>query len=203
MLTGLWSFFGSFGCTALEPSHEWRFQRRRPSILDDLQGARPADHLLPTMVLRMTRPVPSSPAVSVRMKAVRSKDTASERSICSSLWERGVRYRIHYKDLPGKPDIYIPRLRLAIFVNGCFWHSHCCTKGSRLPKSNADFWKAKLAYNAVRDRKNAALLDAIGIEAVTFWECELRHSRSVIEAIARRYATSESTPKTQEPRVLR
>lgn len=145
--------------------------------------------------------MPSSPAVSGRMKAVRTKDTASELSIRSSLWKRGVRYRIHHKDLPGKPDVYIPRLRLAIFVNGCFWHAHYCTKGSRLPKTNATFWKAKLQYNAARDQKNATLLSAMGIEAVTFWECELRQSRSVIEGIARRYATLESKPNTREPRV--
>ena len=118
---------------------------------------------------------------------MRSRDTQPEmlaRRLLSSL---GVRYRLHRKDLPGRPDLYVGRLRLAIFMNGCFWHGHDCSRGSR-PKMNADFWKEKIDRNAARDREAAERLEEMGVETLTVWTCKLKTLGAICRRIARRYA---------------
>jgi len=108
------------------------------------------------------------------MRAVKSRDTAPERAVRALLRRFAPHYRLCRKDLPGNPDIaYIGRKR-AIFVHGCFWHGHDCPRGARMPKANADYWRAKIARNRARDSANAEKLAALGWRALAVWECELK-----------------------------
>ena len=108
------------------------------------------------------------------MRAVRSKDTKPEMVVRRLVHGMGYRYRLHRKDLPGKPDLVFPARRKVIFVNGCFWHGHDCTRGSRQPKDNADYWLAKITRNVERDRTSIAILQAAGWQVQTIWECETK-----------------------------
>ena len=86
----------------------------------------------------------------------------------------GYRFRLHRKDLPGKPDLVLPKYRTAIFVNGCFWHQHKECKYSRLPKTNIDFWKRKLEGNSQRDKLNQSKLKDMGWKVINIWECQTK-----------------------------
>lgn len=108
------------------------------------------------------------------MARVRSRDTKPELLIRRLLTQLGYRYRLHRSDLPGKPDIAFIGRRRAIFVHGCFWHGHDCARGSRAPKTNADYWRVKIARNRARDAAAIAALDAIGWRSLAVWECSLR-----------------------------
>ena len=88
---------------------------------------------------------------SAVMRRVRAKDTTPERTVRRLLTALGARYRLHRKDLPGKPDIVMPGRRLVLFVHGCFWHGHDCARGARVPKANRDYWTAKVTRNRARD----------------------------------------------------
>lgn len=117
-------------------------------------------------------PPPSSAAVSANMRANRRRDTGPERRIRSLLHQRGLRFRVDHRVGGGRgaprPDIAFTRLRLAVFIDGCFWHG--CPEHGRLPATNGDYWAPKLARNAERDRDNdAALIDA-GWEVLRLWE---------------------------------
>lgn len=90
------------------------------------------------------------------------------------LWHKGSRYRLNYKDLPGSPDLYIPKYRVAIFVNGCFWHMHENCRYSSIPKNNHDFWKSKLEGNVERDKQNYIKLESMGIKVIVVWGCEIK-----------------------------
>lgn len=121
-----------------------------------------------------------------QMSRIRTRGTAAELMVRRALSRLGVRYRVNRRDLPGSPDLYISRLRLAILVNGCFWHAHDCPRG-RLPDTNRKFWKEKLAKNAARDREVIERLTALGIQSLTIWSCELRDLESIVEMLADRY----------------
>jgi DNA mismatch endonuclease (patch repair protein) len=108
------------------------------------------------------------------MRAVKSRDTTPERAVREILRAIALGYRLHRADLPGKPDIAYGRLKLAIFVHGCFWHGHDCPRGSRVPKANADYWRAKIARNRARDEKTLAALAGMGWRALVVYECELK-----------------------------
>lgn len=108
------------------------------------------------------------------MQAIRSKDTKPELRVRRLLHALGYRYRVHFKDLTGKPDIAFTRRRKVIFVHGCFWHGHQaegCPDGSR-PRSNTGYWNPKLDRNAQRDHENIAALEAAGWQVLTVWACE-------------------------------
>lgn len=123
------------------------------------------------------------PAVRSRMMAaVKGQDTAPEMAVRHALHAAGYRYRLHRNDLPGRPDIVLPRYRTAVFVHGCFWHGHDCPRGRR-PSSNADFWNRKLDRNEERDRTNALALQAQGWRVETLWECDMQ---SGVSALLRR-----------------
>jgi len=107
------------------------------------------------------------------MSRIRSKDTGPEMVVRRALHGMGCRYRLHRRDLPGNPDIVMPGRRLAIFVHGCFWHQHRKCRGSRIPKSNVEFWRAKLERNVKRDRKAVRDLRAMGWDVKVVWECEI------------------------------
>ncbi|HEU4635184.1 MAG TPA: very short patch repair endonuclease [Edaphobacter sp.] len=108
------------------------------------------------------------------MRAVKSQNTAPELAVRRWLHSNGYRYRLHSRDLPGKPDIVFPRLRKAIFVHGCFWHGHDCPRGSRLPQANRKYWKGKIARNRKRDRSTIVALSKLGWDSLIVWECEIK-----------------------------
>jgi DNA mismatch endonuclease (patch repair protein) len=111
---------------------------------------------------------------SAIMRAVKSRDTGPERTVRAMLWAIAPGYRLHRKDLPGKPDIVYPGRRLAIFVHGCFWHGHGCPRGARMPKANAEYWGAKIARNRGRDERTLAAYPPIGWRTLVVYECELK-----------------------------
>jgi DNA mismatch endonuclease (patch repair protein) len=120
------------------------------------------------------------------MSRVRSRDTKPELLVRRSLSRLGVRYRLHRRDLPGKPDVYVGRLKLAVFVNGCFWHGHDCPRGKR-PSSNTGFWNTKIDRNRQRDGEILRALSERGIESVTIWQCAMRECDVVTAQIAQQY----------------
>ena len=107
------------------------------------------------------------------MKSVGASDTGPELTVRRLLHRIGYRFRLHCRDLPGRPDIVFPGRKKAIFVHGCFWHGHDCGKG-KLPKSRTEYWTAKIETNQDRDASAAARLDATGWQTLTIWQCELK-----------------------------
>ena len=145
------------------------------------------------------------------MAAIRSKDTKPEMIVRRELWKRGFRYRLNHKRLPGHPDLVLRKYRTCIFVNGCFWHGHgvalpqiadvrskmegegtncllplesskCC----KIPKTNREFWVAKIRRNKERDKEEQKKLATMGWHCITVWECELKPSKreETLESIA-------------------
>jgi len=110
---------------------------------------------------------------SALMARIGSKDTAPEMSVRRLLFSMGHRYRLHRRDLPGKPDIVFVSKRKAIFVHGCFWHAHGCKIG-KLPRTRVRFWKAKMERNVARDIENEHRLHCQGWDVLTIWQCETR-----------------------------
>ena len=108
------------------------------------------------------------------MRAVRTKDTGPEWTVRRLLHGLGYRYRLHRKDLPGKPDLVFPSRKKAILVHGCFWHAHDCRYG-RSPKSRLDYWLPKLERNKERDAEKRAQLEALGWQILTVWQCETKN----------------------------
>ena len=151
------------------------------------------------------------------MAAIRSKDTKPEMIVRRGLWKRGFRYRLNHKRLPGHPDLVLRKYRTCIFVNGCFWHGHhinlryadlhytiensvCC----KIPKTNRDFWVAKIRRNKERDKEEQKQLAAMGWHCITVWECELtaKKREETLESIAftlnHIYLQDHSLPKPYE-----
>jgi DNA mismatch endonuclease, patch repair protein len=124
-------------------------------------------------------PAPDKPDRSAIMRAVKSRDTAPELRVRSLLHRMGYRFRLHRADLPGKPDIVLPSRRIAIFVHGCFWHGHDCERGARMPKTNTDYWIAKIGRNRERDAERQAELTALGWRVIVVWECEMKDSATL------------------------
>lgn len=107
------------------------------------------------------------------MSRIRGKDTQPEMHVRREVWRSGFRFRLHAKDLPGKPDLALAKYRLAVFVHGCFWHQHGCARSKR-PSSNREFWNLKLERNKARDRRNVVELKKRGWKVRTIWECRLK-----------------------------
>ncbi|RXJ72079.1 very short patch repair endonuclease [Veronia nyctiphanis] len=107
------------------------------------------------------------------MQAIRGRDTRPELLVRKALHARGFRYRIAPATLAGKPDLWLPKYRAAVFVSGCFWHAHDCDR-FRLPATRRDFWADKLSSNVRRDRKTLATLAKAGIRVLVIWECSLK-----------------------------
>lgn len=124
---------------------------------------------------------------SERMSRIRSKDTSPELSLRKALHALGLRFRVHDKNLPGKPDIVLPRFKAVVLVHGCFWHRHGGCKVASTPKSNTVFWQEKFGRNVQRDRRNADALEAQGWKVIVAWECELG-SRQRAAEVANRIA---------------
>jgi len=107
------------------------------------------------------------------MSRIRGKDTGPELLVRSGLYKRGFRFRLHDGKLPGKPDLVFRQFRAVIFVNGCFWHGHECTR-FKWPKTNVEFWKNKIGGNRTRDLRNQMALEDIGWRVGIVWECAFR-----------------------------
>ena len=122
---------------------------------------------------------------SANMRAIRSKDMKPEKAVRSLAHAMGYRFRLHRKDLPGKPDLVFPARRAVIFVHGCFWHQHPAPecKDSRSPKSNVDYWRPKLERNQARDAKNKADLEAEGWRVLVLWECQTKDEAATRQLI--------------------
>ena len=138
------------------------------------------------------------------MAAIRSKDTKPEMIVRKGLWSRGFRYRLNHKRLPGHPDLVLRKYRTCIFVNGCFWHGHNVTESQmsdvrgkkddviesseccKIPKTNREFWVAKIRRNKERDKEEQRKLAAMGWHCITVWECELtpKKREETLESIA-------------------
>jgi DNA mismatch endonuclease (patch repair protein) len=127
------------------------------------------------------------------MRRVKGRNTTPEMVVRKALTRLGARYRLHRKDLPGNPDIVLPGRRLAIFVHGCFWHGHDCTRGARVPKQNRDYWVAKVARNVARDARNAEAMMAGGWRVETIWECELKDAAALEGRLRELLATCVSS----------
>ena len=106
------------------------------------------------------------------MSSIRGRDTQPELYVRKALWSRGFRYRLHARQLPGAPDVVLRKYRTAIFVHGCFWHQHGCSKTHR-PSSNRQYWDRKLDGNVARDARNQTKLRESGWNVFTVWECTL------------------------------
>lgn len=123
------------------------------------------------------------------MQSVKVRHTKPEMQVRSAIHQAGFRFSLHRKDLPGKPDIVLPKYRMAVFVNGCFWHGHNCRRG-KLPDSNAAFWKKKIADNMQRDGKNKTALQATGWNVHFVWQCTLeKDTQRLLRTLARKRRT--------------
>ena len=116
---------------------------------------------------------------SLHMSRIRGRDTQPELIVRRGLHRAGLRFRLHRRDLPGRPDIVLPKYNAVVFVNGCFWHRHKGCHLAYIPKSRGEFWSAKFATNVARDRNSARKLRKLGWRVFVIWECKLRseHSR--------------------------
>lgn len=113
------------------------------------------------------------------MSKIRKTNTKPELLVRKYLFKKGFRYRLYNKNLPGNPDIVLPKYKIIIFVNGCFWHAHVDCKYNRMPKTRTEYWIPKIEGNAQRDQVNKLKLEALGWKVITVWECELK--KGVIE----------------------
>lgn len=123
------------------------------------------------------------------MAAIKGKDTKPEMTVRKYLFSRGLRFRVQVRKLPGSPDIVLPKYKTVVFVNGCFWHGHDGCRYYRLPKSNVEFWKAKIERNKARDARNEEELKAMGWRVIRIWECEIRTAAVRDEHLRRLYDT--------------
>lgn len=121
------------------------------------------------------------------MRAVRSKDTVPEVLVRKAAHRLGLRFRLHAKGLPGRPDLVFRKWATAVFVNGCFWHRHRGCKKSSNPKTNVQFWQAKFAENVRRDKTNYRLLKKAGWRVVVVWQCQVRTIEDAASVLKRHF----------------
>ena len=112
---------------------------------------------------------------SWNMSRIKGKNTKPEILVRKFLHGNGYRFRIHRKDLPGKPDIVLPKYKVVVFVHGCFWHRHKNCKYSSSPKTHTEFWEEKFRRNVERDKQNIADLESLGWKVLVVWECEVKN----------------------------
>lgn len=117
------------------------------------------------------------------MSRIRGRDTAPERQVRSLLHHQGFRFTLRRQDLPGKPDIVLPRWRTVVFVHGCFWHRHEGCINAVMPKTRTTFWQRKLRGNVIRDEANLHRLEALGWSVIIVWECELSDKERLLKRL--------------------
>lgn len=118
------------------------------------------------------------------MRAVGQKHTRPEMVVRRALHSLGYRFRIHRQDLPGSPDIVLPKYKTAIFVHGCFWHRHSGCKKATMPKTRAEFWARKFEHNVARDKQNEVALLELGWHVLIIWECETKPADALAAKLA-------------------
>jgi len=129
-------------------------------------------------------------ARSRNMAAIKNRDTKIELIVRKALHAAGFRFRLHRKDLPGKPDVILPRLRTVVFVHGCFWHGHIC-KEARRPKSNLAYWTPKIEGNMARDARVQSEIEASGWKVFTVRECTIHeYTRKLVQILRKRRAAA-------------
>lgn len=133
------------------------------------------------------------------MSGIRGKDTRPEIIVRQALHRAGFRFRLHRKDLPGKPDIVLPKYHTVIFVHGCFWHGHGC-RYFKVPKTRTDFWLDKIMANAKRDRLQEDALRAAGWTVFTVWECDIRDKTDWLAPIAAQLMKMKPMPHPWHPK---
>jgi DNA mismatch endonuclease (patch repair protein) len=136
---------------------------------DDVESLKSSDSLTPS-------------ERSKRMSLIKNKDSKIEKTIRSFLFSLGYRYRIHYKELPGHPDIVFTSKKKVIFINGCFWHGHDCGK-YKFPQSNTNFWKDKIKKNTERDEHNHQRIEEMGWKIMDIWECQISKNSNIFHNI--------------------
>ena len=119
------------------------------------------------------------------MRSVKGRDTGPEMIVRRLTHKMGYRFRLHRADLPGNPDLVFPSRRAAVFVNGCFWHGHGCKRGARTPKTNTEYWTAKIARNLERDKEHRSRLKSLKWRSLVLWECQLKDERRLRAKIRR------------------
>ena len=122
------------------------------------------------------------------MSKISGKETKPEILVRKYLFAHGFRYRKNAKDLPGKPDIVLPKYKTVIFVNGCFWHGHRNCKKAALPVTNTEFWSKKISSNIIRDEKTYVELSGIGYKVLIIWQCELsiKKRKIILDELAKK-----------------
>ena len=120
---------------------------------------------------------------SWNMSRIKNRDTKPELIVRSLLHRMGYRFRLHRKDLPGKPDIVLPKYKTVIFVHGCFWHRHKDCSFAYIPKSRLDFWKAKFTATQKRDARALKELQCMGWNVLIVWECELKYVSQIAQRL--------------------
>ena len=136
------------------------------------------------------------------MRSVGTRNTGPELVVRRALHGMGLRFGLHRKDLPGKPDIVLPKHKAVVFVHGCFWHGHNCSKG-RPPKTRLDFWVPKIERNRSRDAESAKMLKKGGWRVLTVWQCQTKHAaklQSKLEKFFERRASTRRRAKTKAVR---
>lgn len=126
----------------------------------------------------------TTPIRRLTMQAVKSKNTTPELIVRRLLHLNGYRYQLHRTDLPGCPDIVFSRKKKIIFIHGCFWHGHACRRGARTPKTNKDYWIAKIERNRNRDSIVSKELSASGWKLAVIWECETKNEPELLQRIS-------------------
>ena len=137
------------------------------------------------------------------MSRIRGKDTKPELLVRKGLHARGFRFRLQDRNLPGRPDIVLPKYGVAIMINGCFWHGHGGCRYATKPKSNIEFWETKIARNKHRDEVTSAHLEALGWTVIIVWECELRGKEKAearIQTLAEEIRSAGELKKQKEAR---
>jgi len=130
------------------------------------------------------------------MRSIRSKDTGPEMAIRKALHDKGYRYKLHDKNLPGRPDIVMKKYCLAIQVRGCFWHGHTCPDG-HIPKSRETYWREKISENKKRDRRNDRMLRQKGWSLLCIWECKCSKQNDITKQLLRIIKVVERVKKLQ------
>jgi DNA mismatch endonuclease (patch repair protein) len=145
-------------------------------------------------LIRKTKKAKTDPRRSAIMRAVKSSGTSPERIVAGLLRACKIRMRRNVRDLPGSPDFASRMQRFAIFVHGCFWHGHTCKRGARVPKTNADYWVAKIARNKSRDRRAKRELAAKGWRTMVIWECQMKPLSKLETRLCRHIEKAGASP---------
>lgn len=140
---------------------------------------------------------PVTPERSAMMSKVRGKDTRPEMVVRRAVHALGLRFRLHRRDLPGTPDLVLPRWKTVLFVHGCFWHRHAGCRKAGAPKTRADFWQAKFDRNVARDERTSAALRQAGWRVETVWECETRDSVALSERLRTMFYQPKAAPPAE------